>query len=651
MANFTPPPKGGPPKGAPAGTLGELLDDATDQFFEDPTLSSTRPGPLPAEEAPPVQARSPRGGAIPEPGYRRLSLHHPAAANLTPPPAYPQRTGSSPSSELPLVPSPSPGSPRPPPSAGPAPASPPLSAPPVPGAGAATLPPPSSTSQTVRLLPSHATPVGRQVSSPSATMSPTPVPVATSTPDPLSDSPVRGELGLQDEPPLIVELMADGRLRAPVQSTRELLRDRLKKAEVLRTGPSIAILRTLDPVDGGAKKDRVVQDREVVAAGSIGQGSISLIDFIGFLAAGLQTGVLTAATADILRSVYFHNGEVVWASSNAPGDRLGEFLLQRGKITREQLQVVLRDGERRIGRACVERGFMAAHELHTMLAAQLSDIFDKLLATDQGAWWFARLSAEVLADSQIHLSTQGLLVDALRRLDELQIYRQKVRSSDVVVQRVARRDGSTPGGTTQDIISEIDENAREHAEQLLRALPGSASISELMRILGRGEFDITRAVYHLLRRGLVELVPERETSPIFRAPESVSKTEAHEIISIYSMAIREMFNEVARISKDAALQAAANAFLSDQTTAFAQFLGATSVGADGALEENTLIATLQALHPTSQELSDALSELLFFVLFQATEFLGRRRGDDLARRVKLILGLLANTGVTTAGVE
>jgi hypothetical protein len=68
---------------------------------------------------------------------------------------------------------------------------------------------------------------------------------------------------------------------------------------------------------------------------------------------------------------------------------------------------------------------------------------------------------------------------------------------------------------------------------------------------------------------------------------------------------------------------------------------------DGSLDENGLIQHLNGLSTTTQDLSDALSEVLFFVLFQATEYLGRRRGDDLARRVKLILGLLANTGVTS----
>jgi hypothetical protein len=447
-----------------------------------------------------------------------------------------------------------------------------------------------------------------------------------------------------DDAPLIVELMPDGRLRAPMQTAREILRDRLRKAEVLRTGPRWAVLRTLDAPPQG---DKVDHDREVVAAGTLEEGGLSLIDFIGFLATGAQTGVLTVAAGETRRSVYFYNGDVVWASSNAPADRLGEFLLQRGKITRDQLQIALRDGEKRFGRACVERGFISAHELHAMLQGQLTDIFDKLLGTEHGVWMFARITPASLTESQIHLSTQGLLVDALRRLDEMKIYRQRIKTAEVIVQRISRaqRAHSTDPSETGDVLGQMDEHVRDNASLLLKMLPGTATVSELMRIMGKGEFEVTRSVYHLLRKGLIELVQENESGPIPRRPLAISKTEAHEIIGIYSMAIREMFNEVSRIYKAEALREAANAFLKDESTAYAHFLQSASLLEDGSFDENSLVHQLQPMRTTTQELSDALSEVLFFVLFQATEFLGRRRGDDLARRVKLILGLLANTGV------
>lgn len=470
--------------------------------------------------------------------------------------------------------------------------------------------------------------------------------VPASPPEPANTS-IDIEIQLpEEEARMLVALQPDGRVQAPTQAARDVLRTRMRRAEVLRTGPRWVVLRALEQPPEAVGP---APDREVIAAGTLGDACFSLIDFIGFLASGLQTGVLTAASGDVERSVFFFRGDVVWASSSAQTDRLGEFLLRRGRITREQLHVAVRDTSKPLGRACVERGFLAAHELFAMVQAQLTEIFDRLLATENGIWYFARMSNKTLAESQIHLSTQGLLVDALRRLDEMQIYRQRVRTSDTLVQRARPKQDASSSTSTSDLVSPLEEGLRGSAATLLKQLPGSATISELMRILGKGEFEVTRTVYHLLRRGLVEIVQPNETGPIPRRVSTISKTEAREVIGTYSMAIREMFEEVARVDRAAELQASANAFLRDESTEYSHLLSAAALAEDGSIDEASMLAALQDMTLGAQELSDALSELLFFVLFQATEFLGRRRGDDLARRVKLILGMLQHPHAAGGG--
>ncbi len=436
---------------------------------------------------------------------------------------------------------------------------------------------------------------------------------------------------------LVVELLPDGRIRAPAQPARELLRDRLRHAEVLRTGPGWAVFRGLDVITAQAPSASIL-GREIVAAGTIGAHGVSLIDYIGFLANGYETGVFSGASGDVERSVYFFKGDVVWASSTAPEDRLGEFLLRRGKITREQLQLAIADGSKKIGRACVERGFIAAHELWAMVQGQLTEIFDKLLATKSGLWTFSRVSIEALAESQINISTQGLLVDALRRLDEMQVYRKQIRSSDVLVQDLRR--GEERGRP----IAGVPKEVLEEATQLMWQIPGTATIHELMRILGKGEFEVTRVVHHLVKAKVLGIVETGESGPIPRRGVMVSKTQAREVIGIYSMAIREVFDEVRRLGRADELRRAVAEFLKYDSGPHGELLHSVSILPEGGLDEDSLLAIIQQ-GKTAQDLSDALSELLFFILFQVTDFLGRRRGDDLARRVKLIHGMLAGEGL------
>lgn len=437
---------------------------------------------------------------------------------------------------------------------------------------------------------------------------------------------------LADDTRLMVELTADGRLRAPAQATREILRERLKQAEVLPTGPGWAVFRTL----GSIPSFSMERTKEVVAAGTISEGGLSLIDFIGFLAQSCATGVLTVSTPqEVERSIFFYNGDVVWASSTAPEDRLGEFLLRRGKITREQLQVAIADGARRIGRACVERGYIAAHELWSMVQAQLTETFNKLLATESGLWFFARLSSEILAESQIHLSTQGLLVDSLRRLDEMKFFRQKVRSADAVVQRIR---GLAPEAEAE-MVRRLDKKIREEARDLLTKLDRPATIHEVMRMLGTGEFEATRLVFNLHRHNLIELMEAGSSGPIPRRA-TLSQAEAHEVITVYSMTIKEMYQEMQSAGQLPALADSVSSFLKAPDNIQAETLSHVALYPDGTIDEDSLLAVANTRGLSVQELSDALSELMFFVLFQATEYLGQRRGDDLARRVKLIHGML-----------
>lgn len=427
---------------------------------------------------------------------------------------------------------------------------------------------------------------------------------------------------------LEVELLPDGRMRAPQAATRRILRDRLRHAEVLPTGPGWSVLRSL----GASATEADTEPRKVVAAGSISQDGVSIIDFIGFLANGYETGVLSVAQGQFERSVYFYRGDVVWAASTVPDDRFGQFLLQRGKITPQQLNTVTNQtGNTRIGRLCVERGYLSAHELWSLVQAQLREIFGRMLVMEGGMWSFARVSTSVLAESQIHFSTQGLLVDTLRRLDELKVYRQRLPDADVLVERVGDE-------ATADLVQRLDADQRADAERLLSHVTTPVTIRELMRVLHTGEFEATRAAYHLVRSNLVRVV----ASPSASGPAAVSTEVAREIIGTYSMAIREMFDELARVGKIGPLRSACRSFLQDEagTGAYARLLQTVTLEPDGTLQEAPLLKAVETFHLGERALSDALSELLFFVLFRSTELLGRRRGDDLARRVKMIHNML-----------
>ncbi|MEO1229621.1 MAG: DUF4388 domain-containing protein [Myxococcota bacterium] len=434
-----------------------------------------------------------------------------------------------------------------------------------------------------------------------------------------------------------LELLPDGRIRAERARVLDLLKDRLRSAEVLPTGPGWAVVRSKIP---SATRELLGPAREVIAAGLLAPDAWSVVDLVAFLASGSQTGMLALDRDEERISIFFHQGEVVWGTSTLPAHRFGPFLLGRGRITRDQLRAALGDGPARLGRACVERGYLAPDELEPLMRAFVLERFDAVIQAERGLWSFSRLAEEALAESPFRLPTQAILVDGLRRMDETQVYRQRVRDVDTMVKRRPRWSSDLLGETRADLGSHSPD-LPEAAETVLRALVGAASIRELMRRTGWSEFEVTRTVYHLLRADLVELVARPRTESRSSLP---TPSEPREIVSIYGLALAEIMDEIQRTSRAGELLEAVNDFLEREGGAYRELLSELRLDPSGRIDAESLLVRYEMSGATPEQLIDALGELLFFALMRASEILGRRRGDDLARRVRLIHGMLRGGG-------
>ncbi len=471
---------------------------------------------------------------------------------------------------------------------------------------------------------------------------------AASSPGPGVDPTATGDLVMrEDDEPLLVELVSDGRLRAPREKTRQILRERLAKAEVMRTGRAWTVLRTLGPLARTSTREEAEENREVVMAGVLGPSAVALIDMIGFLASGLQTGILSVAHEETTRSICLHRGDVVWAGSNAPDEQIGEFLARRGKISRQQLvQAMAESGPSTVGHICVEKGLLAAHDLWAMIQALHTEIFDRLMALEAGVWTFSRLGEDEVSSSPVHMPTQHLLMDALRKLDEMRLYREVVRSAESVVRPNPAPEG-TPAGAADPRLAKLRDDAKKGAEAILPHIGRASTILHLMQKTGRGEFDVTRFVYHLSKAGVVTVTAAERAAPRAAAP--ISNKKAADVIKIYSMAIREMFDETGRRGRAKELLEAATGFLSDPNPELPPLVRSVRLLPDGSVDAQALQLALAATPVAVKELCEALDELLFFLLFQATELVGSRRRDDLARRVKMIHAMLAGADGGPAG--
>ena len=88
-------------------------------------------------------------------------------------------------------------------------------------------------------------------------------------------------------------------------------------------------------------------------------------------------GVIVSKKNLIEKHIYLKNGKIIFASSNQPDDRLGEFLLKSKKITSDQYNqsvALLKEGRKRQGRIFLDMGVLTPKELFFSVQEQVKAI-------------------------------------------------------------------------------------------------------------------------------------------------------------------------------------------------------------------------------------------------------------------------------------
>ena len=120
---------------------------------------------------------------------------------------------------------------------------------------------------------------------------------------------------------------------------------------------------------------------------------ISFSDVLAVLRQQQASGTLVCVARSVEKSVVVKNGWIIFASSKDEQDRLGEIMIQAGKITRVQLNKAVNihqksAGLKKIGAIFVENGFVAPKDLFNGLKQQVRKIIQSLFLLNEGTYRF-----------------------------------------------------------------------------------------------------------------------------------------------------------------------------------------------------------------------------------------------------------------------
>jgi hypothetical protein len=239
--------------------------------------------------------------------------------------------------------------------------------------------------------------------------------------------------------------------------------------------------------------------RRIGAGDAVLAGSLERVppsELLNFLHQGRHTGVLLVRSAGVERAVALIEGDVAWGASTSPAERVGELICRMGLVDRATVQSALRaqaeSGQRaRLGQALVAKGLISAQDLSRALKHQSVEIFLGLLVLDEGEFVLLDGCDAKRLPVTLGMDTEALLLDGLRRLDEMVAYRAKIPGLH-----------ASPRATGKPLAPRDDV---EGASAVLALCDGERSVAQIAAETALGDFETMRAVYRLLGSGHVAL--------------------------------------------------------------------------------------------------------------------------------------------------
>jgi curved DNA-binding protein CbpA len=213
------------------------------------------------------------------------------------------------------------------------------------------------------------------------------------------------------------------------------------------------------------------------------------------LLAEKKTGTIVFSRDPVVKKVYVANGDVFFASSSLSEDRLGEWLLRAGTITRRQCdaaaEVVKRTGKKQ-GAVLVELGYITPEVLDNGMRYQVRQIVVSLFNWRNGNYVFDDSPAPHFDIDPLIILTGALIVEGLREM-EWSVVRRSLPPLRTILLPAADRSLPVQG-------EELEPDHRT----VLTFIDGNTSIEEICTRSGIGDFNALRAIYALLALRLAE---------------------------------------------------------------------------------------------------------------------------------------------------
>ena len=223
---------------------------------------------------------------------------------------------------------------------------------------------------------------------------------------------------------------------------------------------------------------------------------MGLADLLQWLGHSQKTGTLLITGAEVEKSVLFRDGLVIATSSNDPREYLGQFLVNYGYISEEELRKAMdvqREFNMLLGQILIMIDAISEAELQKLMRIKAEESVYDIFMWDEGDFNFIEGCLPDIKFIPLQIDVTRVIMEGLQRADEWSQIRQNVPSLDATPVRIPDR---TLPGRMEDLEKAVFD-----------LVDGRRSVRDIAFLMRSREFSTAKALHHLCRAGLVEAVP------------------------------------------------------------------------------------------------------------------------------------------------
>jgi hypothetical protein len=376
-------------------------------------------------------------------------------------------------------------------------------------------------------------------------------------------------------------------------------------------------------------------------AGSL--AAFTVAEAIQVVVSSLKSGVLLLAfgseaerTArpdrpDRLRrkSIYFREGQVVFASSSDPAERLGPVILRNGLIGRDELERASRlvKSGRPLGQVLVDQGILDSGQLYEGLTLQVKEILLGALVEDEGEFAFLEGPNDEANAVKLPDRTRDLLLEGLRRIEEADRLAAELGGRRAVLTRAA----------------EPDRELTDEEASFLDAVDGIRTIGEVASASGLVLVQGLRAAAALVAAGALATPdvpaaepPEEEVFAVSVAASEDATPAPARPFEAYRRIFRCVFDAIHAVQPEA--QRRLNSYFDRLSPKQQPVFEGVWIDEQGDMDVAQILVNVNASGAYKGAAAraralEALEDFLAFALFEAKNCLPRGDAEALLREV------------------